>query len=199
MKFILENIFLIGIALVSGGLLLWPLLSRRSGSGALGTLEATQLINTRNAIVLDVREPAAFATGSITGARNMPLASLAERAGELARFKARPLLVVCETGASAGRALDILKKQEFAEVASLAGGLAAWKQAGLPLVKSMKDQARDQPRQTQKDAPKARQKGGASQAKRAKPEIAAKEPLPTSESASVPAVASADDSAKETA
>lgn len=196
MKFILENIFLIGIALVSGGLLLWPLLSRRSGSGALGTLEATQLINARNAIVLDVREPAAFATGSITGARNMPLATLAERAGDLARFKARPLLVVCETGASAGRALAILKKQEFTEVATLAGGLAAWKQAGLPLVKSTKDQARDQPRAAQKEAPKARQKGGASQARKAKPEIPAK--AAAGESVAVPAAASADDSAKET-
>ena len=192
MKFILENIFLIGIALVSGGLLLWPLLSRRSGSGSLGTLEATQLINARNAIVLDVREPAAFATGSITGARNMPLATLAERAGELARFKARPLLVVCETGTNSARALEILKKQEFAEVVSLAGGLAAWKQAGLPLVKSVKDQ----PRPVQKDAPKARQKGGSSQAKKAKPEISVE--AAARESVGVPAAASADDSAKET-
>ena len=197
MKFILENIFLIGIALVSGAMLLWPLLSRRSGSSALGTLEATQLINARNAIVLDVREPAAFATGSITGARNMPLAALAERIGELARFKARPVLVVCETGANAGRALEILRKQEFAEVASLAGGLAAWKQAGLPLVKSVKDQARDQPRPVQKDAPKARQKGPAAQTRKAKPGIAAESPLAARGSVGVPATAAADDSAKE--
>ena len=158
MKFILDNLYLFAIALVSGGMLVWPLLKRGGGHAAVSPLEATQLINHRNAIVIDVRDEQVFAGGSVTGARNIPFATLAARIAELTRFKARPAIVVCESGQQSARALAVLKAQGFEETHSLAGGLSAWKQAGLPLVQSNRDVGG---RPTQKDVGRNRARSGA--------------------------------------
>lgn len=152
MKFILENLYLIVIALASGGLLLWPLLKRGSGSASVSPLQATQLINHRNAIVIDVRDEQAFAAGSLTGARNIPSAGLEQRVAELVRFKARPVILVCESGQQSMKAVSILKAQGFEETHTLAGGLSAWKQAGLPLVQA----ARETGRSAQKESNRSR-------------------------------------------
>jgi rhodanese-related sulfurtransferase len=141
-NFLLANWYLFAIALVSGGMLLWPLVNRRGGSGAVTALEAVQLINHRNAIVVDVRDAEAFAAGSLTGARNMPAAALESRIAEIARFKARPAIIVCESGQQSSRAVATLKAAGFEEAHPLSGGLAAWKQAGLPLVGAARDSAR---------------------------------------------------------
>lgn len=149
-KFLLDNIALIAIALTSGGLLLWPLVRKSGGSTALGPVAATQLINHRNAIVVDVREGKDFALGSLAGARNLPLATLKDRAGELIRFKSRPLLILCDAGPQSARAITEFKAQGFDEAYSLAGGVAAWKQAGLPLVVAGRDAGRSGGREPQR-------------------------------------------------
>jgi rhodanese-related sulfurtransferase len=141
-KFILDNLFLIAIALVSGGLLLWPLLRKGGSSTSVSALEATQLINHRNAIVVDVREEKDYAAGTLAGARNMPLATLADRAVDLMRFKSRPVVIVCDAGQRSASAIATFKAQGFDEAYSLAGGLSAWKQAGLPLVPPGREQVK---------------------------------------------------------
>lgn len=133
MNFVTENIVLIIIALASGAMLLWPLVQRQTGGPALDTLAATRLMNDSNAVVLDVREPAEFATGHLPNARNIPLAELAARAGELPANK--PVLVCCATGARSNGASGALRKAGREQVFNLAGGLQAWRQAGLPVVK----------------------------------------------------------------
>jgi len=140
--FILDNLLLVVLALASGGLLLWPLLKRGEGSATLSPLQATQLINHHNAVIVDIRDEKDFAGGSLAGARNLPDATLAERAGELVRFKARPLLIVCDSGQRSTRAIATFTGLGFTEVHALAGGIAAWKQAALPLVQSLRGDAR---------------------------------------------------------
>jgi rhodanese-related sulfurtransferase len=130
-QFFLDNIFLIAVAFVSGAMLMWPLVKNRAGGASLTTLQATQLINSRNAVVVDVRTAEEFATGSLPGARNLPADKLAERAREIK--KDRPVIVVCGTGGRAGRAAAQLRASGIAEVYVLAGGLAAWREAGLPI------------------------------------------------------------------
>ncbi|MEO8937716.1 MAG: rhodanese-like domain-containing protein [Burkholderiaceae bacterium] len=139
MKFLIDNLLLVAIALTSGGLLLWPLIRKAGGSTALTPLLATQLINHRNAIVVDVRDEKDFALGSLAGARNIPFANLAERASELVRFKARPVLIICAAGPQSAKAIEQFAAQGFEEAHSLAGGIAAWRQAGLPLVQPTRD------------------------------------------------------------
>jgi len=134
MEFITKNFFLVAIALVSGGMLIWPLL-RRAGGPSVSTLEATQLINRSDALIVDLRSAEDFAKGHILGAKNIPLADLEQRAAELDRHKARPLIVHCGDGNRAGGAVAKLRGKGFGSVHNLAGGYAAWQQAGLPVEK----------------------------------------------------------------
>ena len=133
MKFIVDNIFLIGIALVSGGALLFPNLQRRGST--LSLLQATQRINQGRTTILDVREPAEFAAGHMRDSKNIPLGELANRIGELEKSKTKPVIVVCQTGTRSAKAEAQLKKAGFAEVSCLDGGIAAWQAQGLPVVK----------------------------------------------------------------
>ncbi|MGA2549325.1 MAG: rhodanese-like domain-containing protein [Burkholderiaceae bacterium] len=137
MKFIVQptTLMLAATALVSGGMLLWTSLSNRSGSKALSTLQTTQLINSKNAVVIDLRDAPEFASGTITGARNIPADALKERLGELVRFKTRPIILVCASGQRSARAVSEFTASGFTEVYNLSGGVGAWRDAGLPLVK----------------------------------------------------------------
>jgi rhodanese-related sulfurtransferase len=138
-KFLIDNAILIVAAAISGFMLLWPKLAARgSGDSAVSPLEATQLINHRNAIIVDLRDEQAFAAGSLANARHLPQAQLKERAAELVRFKARPVVLLCLTGQDSARAVATFKGEGFEEAYALAGGIQAWQKAGLPLV-----QARD--------------------------------------------------------
>ena len=132
MKFFIDNWFLFVTALVSGGLLLWPLVSRGSGAGKLSTSEAVRLINRERAMLLDVSDPAEFASGHPAGARNVPLAKL-EKSTELPKNKALPVVVVCRTGSRASRGVAILHKLGYENARPLGGGLAAWREANLPV------------------------------------------------------------------
>ena len=133
MKFIVDNIFLIGLALISGGALLLPSLQRRGSR--LSLLQATQRINQGRTTILDVREPAEFAAGHMRDSKNIPLAELPNRIGELEKSKTKPVIVVCQTGTRSAKAEAQLKKAGFAEVSCLDGGIAAWQAQGLPVVK----------------------------------------------------------------
>lgn len=133
MDFITENIILIAVALGSGAMLLWPTIMRARSGVSLDTLAATRLINDTGAVVLDIRTSAEYAGGHLPNARNIPLAELEKRVGEIKGNK--PVLICCASGARSGRALAVLEKAGRTEVYNLDGGLQAWSQAGLPVVK----------------------------------------------------------------
>ncbi|WP_019142129.1 rhodanese-like domain-containing protein [Noviherbaspirillum massiliense] len=133
MKFIIDNIWLIAIAAISGGALLWPNVQRRGNN--LTSLQATQLINQGKALILDVRDPAQFAAGHMRDAKNIPLKELPGRISELDKFKSKTVIVVCQSGTNSGKAASQLKKAGFNQVVGLQGGLNAWQGQGLPLAK----------------------------------------------------------------
>ncbi|MDP2247431.1 MAG: rhodanese-like domain-containing protein, partial [Nitrosomonadales bacterium] len=114
MEFITDNVLLIGLALGSGIMLIWPMLTGGSGGGAanLDPNEAVLLMNRNNAIILDVRDDAEYAAGHITDAKHIPLAKLAERIKELEKFKDKPILVHCQGGVRSTKACDILRKNQ---------------------------------------------------------------------------------------
>ena len=134
-QFVRDNLLLFAIALISGAMLLWPLIRRGTGGPWASTLEATQMINRQDALVIDVREDAEYAKGHIVGARHIPLAQLEARAKELQKFKSKPVITCCETGNRSSAAIATLKKLGFENVYNLAGGYAGWQQAGLPVEK----------------------------------------------------------------
>lgn len=135
LNFFIENWVLLGVAFVSGAMLVWPLVKGGGGSASVGPSEAVRLMNREKAVVVDIREPGEYAAGHVAGSRNIPLAQL-EASKELPSNKALPLVVVCATGARAGRAVSVLRKLGHAGAVGLAGGLSAWREASLPTEKS---------------------------------------------------------------
>ena len=136
LKFLMDNAIWLGLAVGSGLMLLWPTL-RGGASGAkdVTPAEAVLLINRENALVLDVREEGEFAAGHVPEAKNIPLAKLAERAGELKKFQQKPIVVNCQAGMRSANACGQLQKSGFAQVYNLKGGLNAWNDAKLPVAK----------------------------------------------------------------
>jgi rhodanese-related sulfurtransferase len=135
-KFIQENILLIVVAFASGAMLLWPYVRRATGGPSITTLQATQLINREDALVVDVRDPGEYGAGHILGAKNIPLSRIDAGGAEIAaKRKDKPVIVYCDTGNRAAKAAAALKSQGFAKVLNLSGGLGAWQQAGLPVEK----------------------------------------------------------------
>jgi len=133
-KFILDNWYLIFVAVASGSMLLWPVLKSASG-GSLTPARAVQLINREKAVVIDVCETEEFAAGHVGGAKNIPLGQLEERLPATVKNKALPLVLVCTSGARANRAVGIAKKLGYDNAQAMAGGLKAWREASLPVEK----------------------------------------------------------------
>ena len=110
------------LRLTFGGL--WEIEPRTLGELRAGAPSPVQVQ------VLDVREPVEFngALGHIPGAVPIPLGELDTRLGELARN--RPVVAVCRSGARSARAVALLQKAGFADVANLAGGMLRWRVEG---------------------------------------------------------------------
>lgn len=139
MSFLLENnnwIFVL-LAIGSGAMLMLPALRGGVGGNSVGPNEAVRLINREKAVLIDVCEPAEYAAGHAVGARNIPFGQLPDAKG-LPTNKALPLVVLCASGARAGRAVGILRKAGYEKAVSVAGGNAAWREASLPTEKSDK-------------------------------------------------------------
>jgi rhodanese-related sulfurtransferase len=133
-KFVENNALLFAVAVISGAMLLWPLLRRSSGGPWVSAAQATQLINREDALVVDVRDSGEYAAGHILGARNVPLARLDDSA-DLAKRKDKAVILYCDTGDRASKAAGALRKLGFEKVFNLTGGLGGWQQAGLPVEK----------------------------------------------------------------
>jgi len=137
-EFLLKNPFnllLFGTAIVSGTMLLWPLVGWTRRGTQVSVLEAVQLINRRDATVLDVRDAGEFGAGHVVSARHIPESQVADRMKELEKFKARPVIVACRSGSRGAVIADTLRRQGFEEAVALQGGMAAWVQAGMPVEK----------------------------------------------------------------
>ena len=76
------------------------------------------------------------------GARNIPLDELDEGMSKLERFKAKPMVAVCDAGLNSTKLVNTLRKYGADNVYGLRGGIAAWKQANLPLVTAKKTRSR---------------------------------------------------------
>ena len=77
-------------------------------------------------LLLDVREPDEFETARISGPELIPLGSLDARIGELAAWRARPVVVHCHHGGRSAKACEKLVAAGFTRVENLAGGIDAW-------------------------------------------------------------------------
>ncbi|MFM7332051.1 MAG: rhodanese-like domain-containing protein [Brachymonas sp.] len=138
MKFLIDNWVLFVVAFGSGAMLLWPAVRGGSlaGGGSLNPNAAVNLMNREKAVVVDVSEATEYATGHIVGSKNLPAGELDAKLEGAVKNKQLPLILVCPTGARASRLVAAAKKLGYANTQAMAGGLKAWKEAGLPLEKA---------------------------------------------------------------
>jgi rhodanese-related sulfurtransferase len=88
-----------------------------------------------DAAVLDVREPDEWAVGHIPGALHVPLSDVPSRLEELPESE---VVVVCRTGGRSARAAVWLNRNGF-DAVNLEGGMAAWAEAGRPMISDTGD------------------------------------------------------------
>ncbi|PYR60645.1 MAG: MBL fold metallo-hydrolase [Acidobacteria bacterium] len=94
-------------------------------------LAAERLASPRPPIAIDVRAPRERASSHITASLHVPLNHFAERIGDVP--KGRPLLVYCAGGYRSSIAASLLQQRGFEDVSEIAGGIAAWEAARLPV------------------------------------------------------------------
>ena len=135
MDFLLANWMLILVALVSGSMLLAPLV-RGGGGAGISPAPAVQLINREKAVVIDVCDSAEYQAGHVGGAKSIPLADLETKLPTVVKNKATPVVLVCASGARSARAVAIARKLGYDNAQSLAGGLKSWRDANLPVEKA---------------------------------------------------------------
>lgn len=96
--------------------------------------EVTELINHEKALIVDLRDKAIFEKGHIVNAIQMELDHVSQNT-RLKKHEKAPIVMVCADGLRSAKAARILKKEGFAQVFVLKGGLVTWQNAGLPLEK----------------------------------------------------------------
>ncbi|EIC22084.1 rhodanese-like domain-containing protein [Thiorhodovibrio frisius] len=103
--------------------------------GSIDPLGATDLINHKDATVIDVRPSADYTKGHIINAISIPMNGFRNQTATLAKHKNKPLIISCRSGSQSQMACGILRKQGFEEVYNLRGGVMAWQNANLPLTR----------------------------------------------------------------
>lgn len=136
LTFTTNHPFLVGGIIVVLLMLINSLFAEKlRGYSSVTPAQTTQMINRDNAVILDVREMNEYSGGHIVNAIHIPLSNLKTRIGELNKYKNQKIIVSCRSGNRSSQACANLKKEGFEEVYNLSGGVMAWENASLPLVK----------------------------------------------------------------
>lgn len=95
---------------------------------------AKQQIENAKPFLLDVRETAEMAKGTIAGSVNIPIRDLPKMIAKLPESKTAPILTYCQVGYRGGMSVTLLRMWGYTNVRTIKGGLDAWEKAGLPVV-----------------------------------------------------------------
>jgi rhodanese-related sulfurtransferase len=128
----------IALAVIVGLIIATYVRAGLQGFKSLEPTDAIDLINHRDAVVLDTREVNELEEGTIVNAVHIPLGQLSSKLDKLQQYKSRPVIASCRSGSRSGVAANTLVKNGFEEVYNLRGGILAWKNANLPLEKKRK-------------------------------------------------------------
>jgi rhodanese-related sulfurtransferase len=96
-------------------------------------LEATQLVNHGGGVFLDVSSLEEYRKGHVVNAIHVPLAQLSDSLKPLERYRTKPVITVCRSGARSTQAGRLLRKHGFQTVYNLKGGMQAWSAANMPV------------------------------------------------------------------
>lgn len=90
--------------------------------------DAKFLMGEQACSVVDIRDPASFASGNIAGSVHISNDNVQQYLSQM--DKEKPLIVVCYHGNSSQGAADFFASQGCKEVYSLDGGFVEWQQGG---------------------------------------------------------------------
>ncbi|HCA88882.1 MAG: sulfurtransferase [Legionellaceae bacterium] len=107
-------------------------LAQKNKATEISPQQAVTLMNQEKAVVIDLREPLAFKAGHILQAHNLTSDKLLTR---ISKYKAHKIILVCAQGQTAKTQAHLLRQQNFENIYVLAGGMSAWQQANLPIIK----------------------------------------------------------------
>ncbi len=123
--------------------ILWTIAIILLGSFGIQQLQASDGVdvkqalsmNQQGALLLDVREPDEYKSIHAPNALLIPLGQLGARMQELSEYKDKPIVVMCRSGRRSANAVAILQKAGFSQVSNIKGGITAWANDGLDVVK----------------------------------------------------------------
>ena len=137
--FIANHTLLVLAFVTVAGMLLWSFFGANlQGYAQVGPVQAVQLINHEDAVIVDVRESGEYTQGHILDSVHIPLAGLNGQLGKLEKYRERPVILACQSGNRSGHACRILKQNGFDKVYNLRHGMTAWYNASLPVTKGKK-------------------------------------------------------------
>jgi molybdopterin/thiamine biosynthesis adenylyltransferase/rhodanese-related sulfurtransferase len=105
----------------------------RSEISELDASRARELVDTRTAVVVDVREQDEWDEGHIPGAVHIPRGYLESRIEGAAPDLSGQVLLYCSAGNRSAFAAKTLEEMGYEDVVSLAGGFTDWKRNGFPI------------------------------------------------------------------
>ncbi len=138
--FVLNHPYLFSLLFVILTLLIWNIFGNLIGGVRLLTTdEATQLINREGAEVIDIRSQTEFEHGHIINAKNIGLQELPEKITKLRKDKNKRIIFYCSNGSLSLKETQKMVRQGEEMIYCLKGGIASWRNANLPLTKSLEN------------------------------------------------------------
>ncbi len=97
--------------------------------------EGRQLFESKQVLMVDIREPKEHATGVANGAMLLPMSQLNQRVNEIPKDPAQPVLVICNTQNRSSKVVQAMKDAGWTNVRYVHGGMSSWAKNGWPMVK----------------------------------------------------------------
>ena len=114
--------------------LMWEEAKAKSGMGrAVDAVALTRMMNQESAAVIDIRPGSEYDAGHIVSSVSYPLADLQAKPKKLKAYQSRPVILVCERGLTATKALPIVREHGIENAYFLKGGMRAWRSANMPI------------------------------------------------------------------
>lgn len=130
--FISEQWILVSVLMVL--IYLFAINERIKSGRPISVHAVTRMLNSDEAVLLDVRDSKEFKAGHIAGAVNIPQSKLQDKMSELERYREKIIIVADKVGQQAGAVGRKLQQQGF-KVFRLTGGMMEWQNQSLPVIK----------------------------------------------------------------
>ncbi len=98
-------------------------------------VKQAQSMSVQGALLLDVRQPEEYVAIHAPNAKLIPLGEVGSRLKEIEAYKNKPIAVMCRSGRRSATAVALLQEAGFTRVSNVQGGILAWEQAGLEVIR----------------------------------------------------------------